>query len=154
MIKWSLQKFKLKDLKDYAKNPRQLSTSQYLHLKKSIDRFGIIDKPVCTKEGVLIGGHQRKRVLEESGYSEIDCYVPERDLSEKEIEELNIRLNANHGEFDWEMLANEFAEQDLMEWGIPDFLLSGGSVFDDDEIEQVQKKEKEAKKCPHCGEAI
>lgn len=138
MINWSLKKFKVKDLKDYTKNPRTLSQEQYKHLKISIDKFGLIDKPIVTSEGVIIGGHQRKKILEKSGIKEVDCYVPDRPLQDKEIEELNIRLNKNTGDWDFDILANQWDLSDLVEWGFdPAELLL-------DPIEEVESSEDEA----------
>ncbi len=117
MIQWKLKTFQVKNLKDYSKNPRKLSKHQYEHLKTSIEKFGLIDKPIVTEDGLLIGGHQRKRVLEKSGIKEVECYVPDRVLSDKEIEELNIRLNKNTGEWDFDILANQWEKPDLISWG-------------------------------------
>jgi ParB-like chromosome segregation protein Spo0J len=109
-IEWSLKKFKVKDLQEYAKNPRSLSRGQADQLKESISKFGLIDKPVCTQDGLIIGGHARKKILEKLGIKEVDCYVPNKELDEREIEELNIRLNKNGGEFDFDILANHFRD--------------------------------------------
>lgn len=116
-IEWSLKKFKIKDLKDYNKNPRKLSKEQFEHIKSSIDKFGLIDKPIVTEEGLLIGGHQRKKVLEKLGVKEVECYVPSTPLSEKNIEELNIRLNKNTGDWDFDILTTQWEKDDLLKWG-------------------------------------
>lgn len=116
-ILWTLEKRKLKDLKDYAKNPRTLTKDQEAHLSASIEKFGLIDKPIVNLDGTLIGGHQRKRVLKKLGLKEVDCYVPDRLLTEKEVEELNIRLNKNTGDFDFDILANQWETLDLLNWG-------------------------------------
>jgi len=68
----------------------------------------------------IIGGHQRKHVLEASGVKEIECWIPDRELSDKEVEELNIRLNKNTGSWDFDILANNFELEDLKEWGFED----------------------------------
>ena len=117
MINWKLKKFKISELKPYAKNPRTLSQEQYKHLKTSLDKFGLIDKPICTKEGMLIGGHQRVKVLSKDKIDEVECWVADKDLSDKDIEELNIRLNQNVGSWDFEILANQFDPIELVEWG-------------------------------------
>jgi len=46
--------------------------------------------------------------------------VPETKLSDRDVEELNIRLNRNTGEWDWDILANEWEVEDLQEWGFDD----------------------------------
>ena len=125
-MQWTLETRKIKDLKDYEKNPRRLTKDQEAHLKKSIDRFGLIDKPIITRDGTLIGGHQRKNILKKLGLKEVECWVPDKDLDEKEIQELNIRLNKNSGEFSFYSLANNFDVPDLLEWGFDLKELVGG----------------------------
>ncbi len=94
-ITWQLKTYKLADLTDYYKNPRSLSEKEFKQLKTSLDKFGMIDKPIVNLDAgnTIIGGHQRKHVLEASGVSECECWVPDRELTEREVEELNIRLN-------------------------------------------------------------
>jgi hypothetical protein len=118
-INWTLRTFRLDELTDYYKNPRSLSEKEFRQLKTSLDKFGMIDKPIVNLDAAntIIGGHQRKHVLEASGVKECECWIPDRELSEKEVEELNIRLNKNTGSWDFDCLANEFELDDLLEWG-------------------------------------
>jgi DNA modification methylase len=118
-INWTLQTFRLDELTDFYKNPRSLSEKEFKQLKTSLDKFGMIDKPIVNLDSAntIIGGHQRKHVLEASGVKECECWIPDRELSEKEVEELNIRLNKNTGSWDFDCLANEFELDDLLEWG-------------------------------------
>ena len=124
-INWTLQTFRLDELTDYYKNPRSLSEKEFKQLKISLDKFGMIDKPIVNLDAAhtIIGGHQRKRILETEGAKEVECWVPDRELSEKEVEELNIRLNKNTGAWDFDTLANEFELPDLIEWGFEPFEL-------------------------------
>jgi len=118
-INWTLQQFRLDELTDYYKNPRSLSEKEFKQLKTSLDKFGMIDKPIVNADSAhtIIGGHQRKHVLEATGVKEIECWIPDRELSDKEVEELNIRLNKNTGSWDFDVLANEFELDDLLDWG-------------------------------------
>ena len=118
-INWTLQTFNLDELTDYYKNPRSLTEKEFKQLKTSLDKFGMIDKPIVNADSAhtIIGGHQRKHVLEATGVKECECWVPDRELSDKEVEELNIRLNKNTGSWDFDTLANEFELDDLLEWG-------------------------------------
>ena len=146
-MQWTLETRKIKDLKDYEKNPRRLTKDQEVHLKKSIDRFGLIDKPIITRDGTLIGGHQRKNILKKLGLKEVECWVPDKDLDEKEIQELNIRLNKNSGEFNFDVLANEFDVPDLLEWGFDLKDLVGveeieSETQEEDEIPEAPKEPK------------
>lgn len=151
MITWHLEKWKIKDLKDYHKNPRKISKHDADNLKESLKEFGLVDKPIITKEGTIIGGHQRKRCLKALGYKEIECWVPNVDLNDKQVEKLNLMLNRVHGEFDYDILANEFEIPDLLDSG---FLPTD---FDLEDILDEKKEETEkdhGKKCPTCGKKM
>lgn len=118
-INWTLRTFRLDELTDYYKNPRSLSEKEFKQLKTSLDKFGMIDKPIVNADSAntIIGGHQRKHVMEATGVKECECWIPDRELSDKEVEELNIRLNKNTGSWDFDTLANEFELDDLLDWG-------------------------------------
>jgi hypothetical protein len=110
-------------VKEAAVNPRTISDRERLQLKRSLDKFGLIDKPILNLyEGPedfdfeTIGGHQRITVLKEAGIYEANCYVPSRKLSKDEAEELLIRHNKNTGKFDNEKLKLFDAEK-LVDWG-------------------------------------
>ena len=77
-------------------------------------------------DNCIIGGHQRKKALLQAGYSldhKIKVLKPSRELTKEEYKRLNIRDNLNHGEWDFEILANEFEIDDLVDWGFDDNLL-------------------------------
>jgi ParB-like chromosome segregation protein Spo0J len=133
-MEWTLEKRKISELTEYAKNPRSLSKEQGDHLKVSISKFGQCEPIVINTDNVIIGGHQRVRILRTIGKKEVDVYVPSRTLSEKEVEELNIRLNKNVGEWDFDMLANAWEPTDLVEWGFTET-----DLFDD-VVEAPSKK--------------
>lgn len=90
----------------YEKNPRRILAKPLADLTKSIDKFGLAEPLVIQPSGQLIGGHARLHVLKAQGATECDCYVASRDLTEKEQEELCLRLNRNiAGEWDFDLLA-------------------------------------------------
>ena len=100
-------------------NPRQLSDEQYKHLKDSISRFGLIDPIIINKnkdrKGIIIGGHQRVKVAKTIGINEVPCV--EIDLTYDKERELNVRLNKNTGSWDFDVLANTFDIDELIDWG-------------------------------------
>jgi ParB-like chromosome segregation protein Spo0J len=147
MINWTLKTFKVKDLKEWDKNPRKLTRTQAAHLEESIRKFGLIDKPVVTQEGMIIGGHARKKILERLDIKEVSCYVPDKVLDEREICELNIRLNKNSGDFDFDKLANEFDAIDLVHWG---FDIEELGIFYEEETEGETPPES----CKECGRKL
>jgi ParB-like chromosome segregation protein Spo0J len=65
---------------------------------------------------VVIGGEQRTKVAgEDLGYEQVPCY--EINLEFEQEKELNIRLNKNSGEWDFEALEHFFDVESLMDWG-------------------------------------
>jgi ParB-like chromosome segregation protein Spo0J len=150
-IKWHLEEKPLKSLKKYAKNPRQLTKEQYYHLRQSIEKYGLASPLLVNQDNMIIGGHQRARILKELGHTSVECYVPDRQLDEKEVEELCIRLNKNGGAFDFDTLANEFEADDLLAWGFNETELIGAFTEIDEETTAEPKKKSKKKECPSCG---
>ena len=111
----NIELIEINKLKPATYNPRQINTKQYNDLKKSIQKFDLVDPIIVNKDMTVIGGHQRLKICKELKYKDVDCVV--LDLSKEEERELNIRLNKNTGEFDMDILANEFNIDDLVDWG-------------------------------------
>ena len=110
-----IEQIKASKLKPATYNPRQISTKQYKDLSKSIATFGLVDPIIVNKDYTVIGGHQRLKVLNEMQTDTIPCVV--LDLSKEKERELNVRLNKNTGDFDIDILANEFDIDELVDWG-------------------------------------
>ena len=113
---------KLSELKPAPYNPRQSNAEQEKQLKSSLEKFGVVEPIIFNKQtGYIVGGHFRIRELKKLGYKEIECVIV--DLNEADEKELNIRLNANTGSWDWDDLANNWDEEQLIDWGlnIPNF---------------------------------
>jgi len=170
-IIWVLKRVAVNSLIDYSKNPRILTKDQFKHLKTSLDKFGLIDKPIVNLDNIVIGGHQRLNVLRSDNAEDVECWYPSRQLTDKEVEELNIRLNKNTGEWSWDTLANNFEFDDLIDWGFNEKELLGldfgGEPPADDPGAQMDKAEELREKwgvesgnmyglgkftvCPKCG---
>ena len=113
-------------------NPRQLKKEQYQNIKDSLERFGFVDPIIINKnkdrKNIIIGGHQRIRVAKDLKLKQIPCI--ELDLPLDKERELNIRLNKNVGEWDYDILANLFDFNDLIDWG-----------FKEEELELIKEPE-------------
>jgi len=131
-------------------NPRQLTKDQYKHLKDSIDRFGIVDPIIINsnkdRKNIIVGGHQRVKVAKDMNIKDVP--VLEVDLSYDRERELNIRLNANTGEWDTDILANMFELDELQDWGFDDIDLK----IDDIDLDEEEKPKKDNMiECPECN---
>ena len=100
-------------------NPRKLSSEQFEQIKSSLQRFGFVDPVIVNKHpdrmDIIIGGHQRVKVATVLGFETVPTV--ELNIDEAQERELNIRLNKNTGEFDWDVLRDQFEKSDLGDWG-------------------------------------
>jgi hypothetical protein len=136
-ITWRTETRSIGELTANPKNPRNFTEKGMKDLSKSLDKFGVADPIIINTDNQIIGGHARVKALTDQGNEEVEVRVPNRPLTEKECEELLIRLNANiAGEWDYDMLANEYELGELEEWGLelPDVEL-------DEEEEEIVEDE-------------
>ena len=136
-----IEKILINKLKPATYNPRQITKKQYNDLKESIDRFGLVD-PIIVNEKTMtiIGGHQRYKIwkenAEQSNVDDITIPCVMLNLNTEQERELNIRLNKSGGEWDMDILANEFDIEELKEWGFKDLEFG----FNIDKIEEEQEE--------------
>ena len=76
-------------------NPRKDLTpddAEYQKLKRSIEHFGYVEPVIWNATtGCVVGGHQRLKVLQDMGMTEVDCVVVEFDVEHEKA--LNVALN-------------------------------------------------------------
>ena len=100
-------------------NPRKINYQQLSALKDSIREFGLVDPVIVNvnpeRKNVIIGGHQRVKAARELGLEEVPCV--ELNLTLEKERELNIRLNKNTGEWDFDVLLDQFEETELLGYG-------------------------------------
>ena len=111
-MKWHNEKRNISDLIPAEYNPRKWSDIDTKNLTQSIERFDLADPIVINKNNTIIGGHFRLKILKEKNLTEVDVRVPDRELTAEEERELNIRLNKNLGQWDFDALAN--FDEDLL----------------------------------------
>lgn len=116
-------------------NPRKLSNKQKEDIKASLTEFGFADPIVVNKHkdrlDIIIGGHQRCLVAQEMGTEKVPTV--EMNITLEKEKELNIRLNKNSGEFDFDLLDEFFDTDDLINWGFDEVEL--GLDVDEEEKE-------------------
>ncbi len=129
-----INNIEIRELKPSLYNPRRWSDEATKQLSESIKRFGLVDPIIVNsapaRKNVVIGGHFRLKVAEDLNYAEIPVvYVNIPD--EAKEKELNLRLNHNLGDWDWELLA-EFDESLLADIGFTSEELD--TIFDLDDV--------------------
>ena len=101
-----IRKVPVKDLKPAKYNPRkdlQPGDPEFEKLKRSVEEFGYVEPILWNQRtGVVVGGHQRLKVLQHLGYTEVDCVI--LDLDEKKEKALNVALNKISGDWDLPLL--------------------------------------------------
>lgn len=112
----------INSLKVATYNPRKISDFALSQLKESIARFGTVDPIIVNsapnRKNVVIGGHMRLRASKELGMKSMPVvYLNISDL--KKEKELNLRLNKNIGEWDFEKLKS-FEMDTLTDIGFSD----------------------------------
>ena len=127
-------------------NPRQISNKQYEDLKASMEKFGCVDPIIINinpeRLNVVVGGHQRLRILRELGADKVPTVSV--NLSQEDEKELNVRLNKNGGEWDMDLLSN-FDIVDLKEWGFKEIELGFNiDKIDEDKDITITVKENDA----------
>lgn len=123
---------KASSLKASTYNPRKWDQSAMDGLTESIKRFGLVDPLLVNgskdRKNIVIGGHFRLKVAKDLGFKEVPVIYLDIPDEVKE-RELNLRLNKNQGDWDYELLA-EFDESLLADVGFDSEELD--SIFDID----------------------
>ncbi len=137
---------KLSDIIPAKYNPRKdlkPNDFEYQKLKGSLDRFGLVEPLVVnTRNNVLISGHQRLKVLLESGAAETEVVAV--DLDEAKEKSLNLAMNKIEGMWDYEKLESLLSEFDTEDIEFAGFTKAEiESMFADCEEPDFTESEKE-----------
>jgi ParB-like chromosome segregation protein Spo0J len=137
---------KLSEIKNNPNNPRILKDDKFKKLVKSIQEFPKMMelRPIVVDEtNTVLGGNMRLKALKELNYKEIpDNWVKQaKDLTEEESKRFIIADNVGFGEWDWDVLANEWDSEQLEAWGldVPDEKekLEHGEIHFSEELDRV-----------------
>jgi len=105
-------------------NPRLIKDDKFKKLKKSIEDHPemlalreLIVYPL-KDDYIVIAGNMRLAAMKDLGYKEAICKILDVDVSVEQLRAYTIKDNIGYGEHDWDALANEWDENDLVEWGL------------------------------------
>ena len=118
---------KLTDIKSNPNNPRIIKDDKFKKLVASIKEFPqmLSLRPIVVNDDMIVlGGNMRLKACKEAGLKEVPV-IKASDLNEEQQKQFIIKDNVGYGEWDWDMLANEWDAEDLVEWGldIPNFAI-------------------------------
>jgi ParB-like chromosome segregation protein Spo0J len=144
-------KVNINKITPHAGNPRVIKDDSFKKLVKSIQEFPEMMEArpiVCNRDGIIIGGTMRHRAAKAAGVK--DVFVTYVDFTTEQEKEFMIKDNVSGGEWDWEILANEWDASDLTDWGldVPNFEADVDySLLDDEEADkQAQEMNEGVKK--------
>ena len=114
---------KISEIKSNPNNPRLIKEEKFRKLVKSIKDFPEMMelRPIVIDENnVIQGGNMRYQALLDLKYKEIpDSWVKQgKDLSEDQWKQFVIKDNVGFGEWEWDILANEWDAEQLQDWGL------------------------------------
>ena len=110
----------IKEVKTNPNNPRVLKDDKFKKLVASIKGFPKmleIRPIVVNNDMIVLGGNMRLKACKEAGLKKVHIIKAE-DLTDEQQREFIIKDNVGFGEWDWELLANEWDSQELNDWGL------------------------------------
>ena len=122
-----VDKVKISEVKTNPKNPRLIKDDKFKKLVKSIQEFPqmLELRPIVVDENnIVLGGNMRLKACKEAGLKEV-FIVKADNLTEQQKDEFIVKDNVGFGEWDWDILANEWDAGKLDDWGleIPNYSL-------------------------------
>ena len=132
---------KLSEVKNNPNNPRIIKDDKFSKLVKSIKEFPKmleIRPIVVNADMIVLGGNMRLKACKEAGLKEVPVIFA-HDLTEYEQKQFIIKDNLGFGEWDWDMLANEWEPELLEDWGLEVWksdAVVDYSILDDENVEE------------------
>lgn len=120
-------------VKGNTNNPRIIKDDKFKKLVKSIKDFPemLELRPIVVDEDMIVlGGNMRLKACIEAGLKEVHITVAD-NLTEEQKKEFIVKDNVGFGEWDWDMIANEWDTNKLRDWGL-DLILT------DDDLEEMK----------------
>jgi DNA modification methylase len=115
-----VDKVKISEVKTNPKNPRLIKDDKFKKLVKSIQDFPqmLELRPIVVDENnIVLGGNMRLKACKEAGLKEV-FIVRAENLTEEQKDEFIVKDNVGFGEWDWDILANEWDAEKLDDWGL------------------------------------
>jgi hypothetical protein len=128
------QQVKINTIKPNKDNPRLIKNDKFKKLVNSIQEFPemLNLRPIVVDENMIVlGGNMRLKASKDAGLKEVWIEVAE-GLSDKQKKEFIVKDNIGFGEWEWDILANEWDSVQLAEWGLDVWQ-------NDDDVEDIEE---------------
>ena len=109
----------IKDIKPNPNNPRVIKDEKFAKLVQSLKdlpEMATVRPVVVNSDMIVLGGNMRLKAMKEAGWKEVPVEIV--DWDEDKQRQFIIKDNVGFGEWDWEMLANEWDAEQLDDWGL------------------------------------
>ena len=129
----NITKIKLND-----NNPRIINEDKFKQLVQSIKDFPqmLEKRPIVVDENMtVLGGNMRLKACKEAGLKKVWIEVAE-GWTEAQKREFIIKDNVSFGQWDWDILANEWDEVELVDWGLEFESVSETQEAEEDNYEE------------------
>lgn len=116
----AIQKISISKVKPNQDNPRLIKDDKFKKLVQSIIDFPemlAIRPIVVNKDMIVLGGNMRLKACIEAGLKEVPIIIAD-NLTDEQQREFLIKDNVSGGEWNWEVLANEWEVEQLEAWGL------------------------------------
>ena len=138
-------------------NPRFIKDYKFKKLVKSIKEFPQMLKLrpiVVNSDMVVLGGNMRLKACKEAGLKEVYILVAD-ELTQEQEREFIVKDNVGFGEWDWDILANDWNGQQVSDWGLTvvPFEDSVEEVLEQ-EINKQDKQNEKLNTCEVCGKGL
>ena len=135
----------IKNVKVNPNNPRIIKDDKFAKLVESIKSFPQmleIRPIVVNSDMVVLGGNMRLRACKEAGLKQVPVIIAD-NLTEEQQREFLIKDNVSGGEWDWDLLANEWDVEELETWGldIPNFEINEIASAEEDDFDTTPPEE-------------
>ena len=149
-----VKQVKINELQSNENNPRVIKDEKFKKLVQSIKEFPkmLELRPVIVNSDMtILGGNMRHKACIEAGLKTVPVVIAD-DLTEEEQKEFIVKDNVGFGEWDWSILANEWDNDSLKDWGLDVWQPeeeADYSVLDDldldNELEEISELVKKAR---------
>jgi ParB-like chromosome segregation protein Spo0J len=147
------KKLKLSQIKPNPTNPRKIGKVEMERLVKSLQDFPEmleLREIIVDENNVILGGNMRYRALKQIGEKECVAKIV-TGLTPDQKREFVIKDNGGFGTWDFDLLANSWADLPLADFGIdlPEDWLKEPPEIQEDQSES--KSDCQQNECPKCG---
>ena len=149
------QKVTIKEVIPNKSNPRIIKDDKFKKLVQSIKDFPqmLEIRPIVVDENnIILGGNMRFKACIEAGLKEV-FIIKANDLTEEQKHEFIVKDNVGFGEWDWDILANEWDTEKLEDWGLNIPIYIDEDIdFDNINSNEDRSSDKQNKvvTCPKC----